>query len=359
MRCCFRSALGGITEAFLLALGVARPADRRHSPCRRAKYRPSPAAAGHRLRPDRRSGLRSGESRWGCPVRRGWHKSWCSVRPCCARWLDRRLLLARPSTVLMRANDGRVDHGIFVVGVGGQVLKDFLPHSSTGPAAHARMNHPKVPKSIRQIAPRDSGAVAVQNRIHKQPVILGRTPFRSLPARQKSRNPLPLIIPQSIPLCAHTKNQRTRLHLHISSLMTPKIIPNEGENLGGQPDAKESVELGATEAFDRAFCGWLDGTDGDLAGPCQQEYSHILFHRLREIIAQHCEESTSFSARSRSTNAILEASARAKADALPQPSKFSFLGPETWTAERQPHPPTPPRSLKMTTFSPLPRVSTG
>ena len=70
--------------------------------------------------------------------------------------------------------------------------------------------------------------------------------------------------------------------------MTPKIIPNEGENLGGQPDAKESVELGATEAFDRAFCGWLDGTDGDLAGPCQQEYSHILFHRLREIIAQHC-----------------------------------------------------------------------
>ena len=39
---------------------------------------------------------------------------------------------ARSSTVLMRANDGRIDHRVFVIGIPAQMLEQPLPHATFG-----------------------------------------------------------------------------------------------------------------------------------------------------------------------------------------------------------------------------------
>jgi hypothetical protein len=41
--------------------------------------------------------------------------------------------------MLVSAHDGRIDHGVFVVGVLGQMLENSLPDSANGPAAELRI----------------------------------------------------------------------------------------------------------------------------------------------------------------------------------------------------------------------------
>jgi len=55
--------------------------------------------------------------------------------------------------MLMRPNDRAVDHRIFVIGVGGQMLEDLLPEARLGPAAEPSMGVLPVAESLRQITP--------------------------------------------------------------------------------------------------------------------------------------------------------------------------------------------------------------
>jgi len=57
------------------------------------------------------------------------------------------------------------------------------------------MHHAKIAKAFRQITPRNPGSIAIQDRLHKQPVVLRRTTYRTLSPRQQFLNPFPLIIP--------------------------------------------------------------------------------------------------------------------------------------------------------------------
>src|SRR4051812_50077275 len=85
--------------------------------------------------------------------------------------------------VLMGAHNGAVDHRILVVSVPGQALKNPLPDAGSGPAAEAAMDVLAVAKALRQVAPGDAGAIAVEDGINKQAGFRGGAPQKNKPAR--------------------------------------------------------------------------------------------------------------------------------------------------------------------------------
>lgn len=57
--------------------------------------------------------------------------------------------------MLMRTHYGRIDHGVFIVGIGRQRLENALPDAVLAPPGVPRMDHAKIPETFRQIAPWD------------------------------------------------------------------------------------------------------------------------------------------------------------------------------------------------------------
>jgi len=55
-----------------------------------------------------------------------------------------------------------------------------------------------VAEALRQVAPREAGAVAEEHRLDEQPVVLGRDPDMAISAGQQVLDPLPLIIAQGM-----------------------------------------------------------------------------------------------------------------------------------------------------------------
>jgi len=75
--------------------------------------------------------------------------------------------------MLVSPHDRAVDHRVFVVGIGRQSLEQPLPHSFIGPAGKAHMDLYGIAKALRQIAPGNACAIAVEHGLDKQPVVLG------------------------------------------------------------------------------------------------------------------------------------------------------------------------------------------
>ena len=96
--------------------------------------------------------------------------------------------------MLVDADNRRVDHGIFVIRISSELLKNLLPDPAFTPAHVAGMDHPKIPEPARQIAPGHPRAIAVYDRFHKHPGIPRRAPYVALPARQQIPNPFPLVL---------------------------------------------------------------------------------------------------------------------------------------------------------------------
>jgi hypothetical protein len=104
----------------------------------------------------------------------------------------------RAGTVLMGTHNGAVDHGIFVVGLRCQKLKELLPDSGFGPSAEALVHVLPIAEVLRQIAPGDASPVAIQHGFDKQAVVGCGHSDRTLPPRQKVLDPVPLVIAQSV-----------------------------------------------------------------------------------------------------------------------------------------------------------------
>jgi hypothetical protein len=100
--------------------------------------------------------------------------------------------------VLVGAHDGAVNHRIFVVGLGGQVLEEALPHPFIGPAAEPLVGVLPVAKPFRQIAPRNSGAVAVEHRFDESAIVVGGDADITGFAGQQVLDSLPLVIAKCI-----------------------------------------------------------------------------------------------------------------------------------------------------------------
>src|SRR5215210_4063579 len=98
----------------------------------------------------------------------------------------------------MSTHKGAVDHGGLVVCIGRQVLEESLPHASLGPAAEAGGDLDPAAEPLGPIAPRDTGAEAVEHRLNEEPVVLGCAPDMPDPPRQQILDPRPLIVPHAI-----------------------------------------------------------------------------------------------------------------------------------------------------------------
>jgi len=96
--------------------------------------------------------------------------------------------------VLVGPHNGAVDHGVFVVGVGGQVLKHPLPDRLLGPAAEAPVGVLPIAEALRQVTPRSSGAVSVENRFDESAIISGGYTDISGFSGKQVLDSLPLVI---------------------------------------------------------------------------------------------------------------------------------------------------------------------
>ena len=79
-------------------------------------------------------------------------------------------------TVLMSAHDGTVDHRIFIVSISREMQEDLLPDTGFGPSAEALMHVLPITEALRQIAPWDAGAIAIEHRLDEPPVVCCRPP---------------------------------------------------------------------------------------------------------------------------------------------------------------------------------------
>jgi len=61
--------------------------------------------------------------------------------------------------MLMSADDGRINHGIFVVGVFRQRLEDTFPDTALAPPGEASVDDAKISETFRKVAPWDSGPI--------------------------------------------------------------------------------------------------------------------------------------------------------------------------------------------------------
>ena len=94
----------------------------------------------------------------------------------------------------MRAHDGGVDHHVFVVMVARQQLENAFENAALRPSAEALVDDLPIAETLRQIAPRNTGPISVQNGLDEQPIIRRRAADMALAARQKILDPIPLIV---------------------------------------------------------------------------------------------------------------------------------------------------------------------
>ena len=98
----------------------------------------------------------------------------------------------------MGPHDGAIDHRIFVVGIGSQVLEQALRYPLLGPAAEPPVGVFPIAQSFRQVAPGNSGAVSVEDGFDESAIIVGGYADIFRFSGKQVLDPLPLIIAKSI-----------------------------------------------------------------------------------------------------------------------------------------------------------------
>ena len=100
--------------------------------------------------------------------------------------------------MLMRPHDGAVDHRIFIVGILRQSLENTLPDALAARAHMACVNDAEIAEPLRQSSPGEPRPIAVEHRINKQTIVLGRHADIASLARKKAFDPVPFIITKGI-----------------------------------------------------------------------------------------------------------------------------------------------------------------
>lgn len=112
--------------------------------------------------------------------------------------------------VLMRTHDGRVEHHVFVVGIPRQDLENPCKNAAFTPSPVALVGRFPVPVSLRKITPGNARAIAIDDRIDKQPVVGRGAADVALAAGQKILDLVPLVV-----------SKRVSMHVSASGLPTP------------------------------------------------------------------------------------------------------------------------------------------
>lgn len=103
--------------------------------------------------------------------------------------------------MLVGTDHRAVDHGVFVIGVCGQVLEYLLPNAAFSPAAPTAMGVLPIAKALGQIAPRHTRAIPIKNRVNKKPVVGCRAANMTFASRQEIPDAFPLIVAQRLASC--------------------------------------------------------------------------------------------------------------------------------------------------------------
>ena len=98
----------------------------------------------------------------------------------------------------MGAYNGAVEHRIFVVGIGGEMLEDPCPDPRFRPTAEASMDLDRVAEAVRQVAPGNAGPVAVRHGVDAQAVIVCGHADRTLPSGQEIPDLVPLVVAKCV-----------------------------------------------------------------------------------------------------------------------------------------------------------------
>ena len=101
-------------------------------------------------------------------------------------------------TVLVSANDGRVDRHEFIVGVCRQSRENPRKCASFAPMTITQARRFPVTVAFGKIAPRDASSIAKVNRIHEKPIVSGSAADMAFAPGQKVFDPVPLIVAQSV-----------------------------------------------------------------------------------------------------------------------------------------------------------------
>jgi hypothetical protein len=96
--------------------------------------------------------------------------------------------------MLMGANDGAVEHRVFIIGIGGQMLKYPLPDTGFGPTAEAPVHVDAIAEAFGQIAPRHASPTAVENRVDEQPIVRRGYADRAIASGQQVPDQFPLVV---------------------------------------------------------------------------------------------------------------------------------------------------------------------
>jgi hypothetical protein len=105
--------------------------------------------------------------------------------------------------MLMSANDGRIDHHVLVVTVFCQCLENALENATLTPPPEPLVDVLPITKAPRKIAPGDARSVAIENGLHKKPVVPGGHANMAFTTGEKVFDPFPLIVAKSIASYRH------------------------------------------------------------------------------------------------------------------------------------------------------------
>jgi hypothetical protein len=127
--------------------------------------------------------------------------------------------------VRMRPHHRAIDHGVFVISVGGQVFKKMLPHTTFSPTAEPCVNGFPCTTTLRSIAPRYSCAIAIEDGFDKPAVVFGRDTDGVGSPRHKGLTSAPLVIAQRLAsrYSLAPSVRPTRDASHMTPLVNPLI----------------------------------------------------------------------------------------------------------------------------------------
>jgi hypothetical protein len=100
--------------------------------------------------------------------------------------------------VLVRAHDGRVDQGIFVVRIAREPIEDPLPDACLAPTRVTEVYDAEVTEALRQVSPRDAGAVAIEHGVDEEAVVTGRHTHMACSAGQQVLDAGPLVVSEGV-----------------------------------------------------------------------------------------------------------------------------------------------------------------
>jgi len=100
--------------------------------------------------------------------------------------------------MLVGAHDRAVDHRVFVVGIGREVLEHALPHIRLGPAAEASMHRDAVTEALGQVAPWHTSAKTIKHGFDEQSVVERGHAHMALTPGKQVLYAVPLIVAKAV-----------------------------------------------------------------------------------------------------------------------------------------------------------------